>query len=224
MSDSPDLTPTIDEQGTQPHASVGSADQEVAVALGRFTLEGEIGRGGMGCVLRARDPDLDRDLAIKVLLPQHRGHAHLERRFLEEARIAGRLEHPGVPAVHELGRADDGRPFFAMKLIRGRTLADLLRERPDPGHELPRFLSIFEQVCQTIAYAHAHGVIHRDLKPANVMVGKFGEVQVMDWGLAKVLSEPNRSEESNTIRSESVFQPSLEGLSQDGSVLGTPSY
>jgi serine/threonine protein kinase len=89
--------------------------------------------------------------------------------------------------VHELGTLPDGRPFFAMKLIKGDTLAELLARRPTPADDLPRFLTIFEQVCQTVAYAHARGVIHRDLKPSNVMAGAFGEVQVMDWGLAKAL-------------------------------------
>jgi tetratricopeptide (TPR) repeat protein/tRNA A-37 threonylcarbamoyl transferase component Bud32 len=201
-----------------------SAEGLVPAALGRFALAGEIGRGGMGCVLQGHDPALDRDLAIKVLLPAHRGQEDLERRFLEEARIAGRLEHPGIPPVHELGRADDGRPFFAMKLIRGRTLGELLHERSYVQNDLPRFLAIFEQVCQTIAYAHAHGVIHRDLKPANVMVGKYGEVQVMDWGLAKVMGEKSVPAAQDIPVPASVLQPSREALSHAGSVLGTPAY
>ena len=89
--------------------------------------------------------------------------------------------------VYDLGQFADKRPFFAMKLVKGRTLADLLKERQTPADDLPRFLKIFEQICETMAYAHSKGVIHRDLKPPNVMVGAFGEVQVMDWGLAKVL-------------------------------------
>jgi serine/threonine-protein kinase len=207
---------------THDQAAPASAQPDSpAPALGRFQVVSAIGQGGMGCVFRGRDPELDRDLALKVLLPGHVGKPHLEQRFLEEARIAGRLEHPGVPAVHELGRAEDGRPFFAMKLIRGQTLAELLAARSDPSAELPYFLGIFEQICQTIAYAHAHGVIHRDLKPANVMVGKFGEVQVMDWGLAKILGE---SHCSDTAAAQSVFQSSGAGLTRDGSVLGTPAY
>jgi tetratricopeptide (TPR) repeat protein/tRNA A-37 threonylcarbamoyl transferase component Bud32 len=189
-----------------------------------YEILGEIGHGGMGGVLRVHDPDLDRDLAVKVLLDRHDERPEMERRFLEEARISGRLEHPGVPPVHELGRTADGRPFFAMKLIRGQTLAELLRQRPDPAAELPRFLAVFEQVAQTVAFAHAHGVIHRDLKPANVMVGKFGEVQVMDWGLAKILAERNRPDTEGVAAPGSVFQPSAEGLSRDGTVLGTPAY
>jgi serine/threonine-protein kinase len=160
--------------------------------LGRYRLGGEIGRGGMGAVLRAYDPHLGRDLAVKVLLEREQGQPDLVRRFLEEARIGARLQHPGIVPVHELGEVPASgpgapRPYFTMKLVEGRTLAALLAERRDPAQYRPRFLSVFEQVCQTLAYAHAHRVIHRDLKPANVMVGAFGEVQVMDWGLAKVL-------------------------------------
>src|SRR5262249_9797003 len=118
----------------------------------------------------------------------HRDKPDLVRRFVREARIAGQLQHPGTVPVHELGNLADGRPYFAMKLVKGRTLEDLLDERKAPSQDLPRFLGIFEQVCQTVAYAHARGAIHRDLKPANVMVGRFGEVQVMDWGLAKLLA------------------------------------
>jgi serine/threonine protein kinase len=137
----------------------------------------------MGVVLRAYDVSFGRPLAIKLLLPR----VGDERRLLEEARISGQLQHPGIPPAHEIGRLADGRLFFSMKLIEGRTLADLLGERPTPQTDLPRFLKIFEQIAQTLAYAHAQGVIHRDLKPSNIMVGAFGEVQVMDWGLARRL-------------------------------------
>jgi serine/threonine protein kinase len=163
-----------------------------AEAAPTFDLLEEIGRGGMGVVLRGRDRALERELAVKVLLERFRDRPDLVRRFVEEARITGRLQHPFIVPVHELGALPDGRPYFAMKLIQGRTLADLLAERPAPDHDRPRFLKVFEQVCQTIAYAHSHGVIHRDLKPSNVMVGEFGEVQVMDWGLAKVLPQASR--------------------------------
>jgi serine/threonine-protein kinase len=125
-------------------------------------------------------------LAVKVMLQGEPGGVQ-EERFLEEARITGQLQHPGVAPVHEIGRLADGRPLFAMKLIEGHTLAEFLRARPSPQADLPRFLKIFEQIAQTLAYAHSEGVIHRDLKPSNIMVGAFGEVQVMDWGLARRL-------------------------------------
>jgi serine/threonine-protein kinase len=152
-----------------------------------YHLLGEIARGGMGAVLRAFDPVLGRELALKVLLEKHRHDPELVRRFLEEARTHGQLQHPGVAPLHEVGRLPDGRPFFAMKLVEGRTLDQLLEGRRGPAEDLPRFLKVFEQVCQAVAYAHSKGVIHRDLKPANVMVGAFGEVQVLDWGVARRL-------------------------------------
>jgi serine/threonine-protein kinase len=206
--------------------------------VGRYRVEAELARGGMGVVLRARDPDLDRPLAVKVLLPQHRGRPDLEQRFLEEARLTGQLQHPGVPPVHELGRLDDGRPFFAMKLVKGRTLAALLAERTTPGHDLPRFLTVFEHTCQAVAYAHSKGVIHRDLKPSNVMVGSFGEVQVMDWGLAKTLRDSAKPQAAETdaacglaefppisrVQDTAVLQRADSVQTQVGAVMGTPAY
>ncbi len=149
----------------------------------------------MGAILKGRDVDLGRDLAIKVILEEHRDAPEIVRRFVEEAQIGGQLQHPGIVPVHELGRFPDGRLYIAMKLVRGRTLAALLWRPQRPADDRPRFLSIFEQVCQTMAYAHSRGVVHRDLKPSNVMVGSFGEVQVMDWGLAKVLDQGGVADE-----------------------------
>ena len=142
---------------------------------------------GWGALLRGRDVELGRELAVKVLLESELDRPEVLRRFLEEAQIGGQLQHPGIVPVYDLGRLDDRRPFFTMKLVRGLTLRELLRARADTDDDRPRFLAIFEDVAQTKAYAHAKGVIHRDLKPANIMVGPFGEVQVMDWGLAKTL-------------------------------------
>jgi serine/threonine-protein kinase len=209
-------------------------------AAGRYQLVGEIGRGGMGAVLKARDPDLGRDVALKVLLETHRDQPELARRFLEEAQIAGQLQHPGVTPVYELGVLADQRPFFAMKLVKGHTLAALLRARQSPAEDLPRYLTIFGQVCQTLAYAHARGVIHRDLKPSNVMVGAFGEVQVMDWGLAKVLPQGGVADEQpaqrghqpaedvTAIRTQrsggSGTPPEAGSDTQAGTMLGTPAY
>jgi serine/threonine-protein kinase len=122
---------------------------------GRYQLHGEIARGGIGVVLKGRDVDLGRDVAVKVLLERHRDRPELVRRFVEEAQIAGQLQHPGVVPVHELGAFADRRPYFAMKLVKGQTLAALLAGRSSPADGLPRFLGIFEQVAQTVAYAHA---------------------------------------------------------------------
>jgi serine/threonine protein kinase len=199
------------------------------VGRDRYQFLGEIARGGMGAVLKGRDTDLGRDLAVKVLLERHRDNPGLIRRFIEEAQIGGQLQHPGIVPVYELGCFDDRRPFFTMKLVKGHTLAALLEARPDPAADRPRFLAIFEAVCQTMAYAHARGVIHRDLKPGNVMVGSFGEVQVMDWGLAKVLrSETVIDRNTPEIERETILQTARSGsethASHAGSVLGTPEY
>ena len=194
---------------------------------GRYRLGEEIARGGMGVVYAARDLVLDRDIGLKTLRQSPPAGSPLARRFREEARITGQLQHPGIPPVHDLGALADGRPFLAMKLIKGRTLADLLGERPGPSHDRARFVAVFEQICQAVGYAHAHRVIHRDLKPANIMVGAFGEVQVMDWGLAKVLTagtaaaDPEETSTGTLVRS---VRDSDGSFTQAGSVLGTPAF
>ena len=233
----------------------------------RYRIDGEIARGGMGAVLKGRDPDLGRDVALKVFRDDLRDDAEMVRRFVEEAQIGGQLQHPGIVPIYEMGAFTDRRPYFAMKLVKGRTLSSLLDERQpaasllsgagsavpsdrgmenlDRGSEaplagrresardLPRFVSIFEAVCQTIAYAHARGVIHRDLKPSNIMVGAFGEVQVMDWGLAKVLPQGGAAHDASAGKSrdrETVIATARNVSDTDserskaGSVMGTPSY
>jgi len=195
----------------------------------RYQFLGEIARGGMGAVLKGRDTDLGRDLAVKVLLDRHKDNPGLIRRFIEEAQIGGQLQHPGIVPVYELGCFDDRRPFFTMKLVKGHTLAALLARRPDPAHDRPHFLGVFEAVCQTMAYSHARGVIHRDLKPGNIMVGSFGEVQVMDWGLAKVLrTESVIDQDTPESERETIVQTARSSsethASHAGWVLGTPEY
>jgi eukaryotic-like serine/threonine-protein kinase len=198
----------------------------------RYRIDGEIARGGMGAVLKGRDPDLGRDVALKVLREDLRDNADMVRRFVEEAQIGGQLQHPGIVPIYELGTFGDSRPFFAMKLVKGRTLAGMLEDRAKPSDELPKFLAIFESIAQTVAYAHARGVIHRDLKPSNVMVGSFGEVQVMDWGLAKVLPRGGVIDDAHagkSDRKETVIATARSGsddsdLSRAGSAMGTPSY
>jgi serine/threonine-protein kinase len=224
-----------DLPGEEPHL-VNPASPELPVpagaTAGRYLLRGEIARGGMGAILNAHDLSLGSDLVLKVLLEAYRDKPELVRRFVEEAQIGGQLQHPGIVPVFELGRfpAPDGRPYFAMKLVRGQSLGRLFERRPDPAHELPRYLAIFQAVCQAVAYAHARGVIHRDLKPSNVMVGSFGEVYVADWGLAKVLARGDGADEAplgrdgepaiQTVRSE----PGSGLESEPGTVLGTPAY
>jgi Flp pilus assembly protein TadD len=167
-------------------------------------------------------------VAVKVLQERFAPDSGTARRFADEVRIAAQLQHPGIPPVHDLGALPDGRPFLAMKLIKGQTLEELLAARPDVASDRGRFVAAFEAVCQALAYAHAHGVIHRDLKPANVMVGAFGEVQVMDWGLAKVLTgraadaaDPGATAAGTQV----VSRRDSDGpYTQAGSVLGTPAF
>jgi serine/threonine protein kinase/formylglycine-generating enzyme required for sulfatase activity len=189
----------------------------------------EIARGGMGRVLAAHDLGLDREVALKVLLPG----ANADR-FVRESKITARLPHPGIPPVHALGTLADGSPFLAMKLVAGHTLAVEMKTA-----DRPRLLQAFTQVCQAVGFAHSRGIIHRDLKPSNIMVGAFGEVQVMDWGLAKDLSgqegvDPSRSSEAPSLSSVGTnpnqttdYMPSGEATddqTQAGEVLGTPAY
>jgi eukaryotic-like serine/threonine-protein kinase len=240
MSRPADPNQTIDETPQQDFVadSPGAdAPEQTPTSLAHLKLLEEIARGGMGAILRGRDVTFGRDVAVKVLLQTHLGKTEFVQRFVEEAQIAGQLQHPGVAPVYELGRFADQRPYFTMKLVKGETLAALLSTRPDPAADRARFVGVFAQVCQTLAYAHARGVIHRDLKPANIMVGAFGEVQVMDWGLAKVLKEGGADEPASwerqraaqisviqTQRSEGSGASESATVTQAGSVLGTPAY
>jgi serine/threonine protein kinase len=155
---------------------------------GRYRDIEPIAHGGQGVVVRVRDADLGRELALKTIHSGPDGAGQARARLESEARVLASLEHPGVPPVHERGCLPDGRPFFTMRLVQGRTLTELLAESSAAGRlesDRPGYLRLFEQICRTVAYAHRKGIIHRDLKPSNVMVGAFGEVQVMDWGLAR---------------------------------------
>ncbi|HAY82583.1 MAG TPA: hypothetical protein DCY79_22475, partial [Planctomycetaceae bacterium] len=178
-------------EGEDPITRPSSTEVPLTDSDSRYRLDGEIARGGMGVIIKGRDTDLGRDLAIKVLLGSHKDKPDVIQRFVEEAQIGGQLQHPGIAPVYELGKFADQRPYFSMKLVKGETLAKQLGDRSDPKADRGRFLSIFEQVCQTMAYAHCRGVIHRDLKPANILTGQFGVTYVIDWGLAKVWGEPD---------------------------------
>jgi len=160
----------------------------------RYRLGEVLGRGGMGVVYRAHDSELQRDVALKVLSIADTDSERMQR----EARVLARIEHPGIVPIHDVGTLEDGRVFYTMKLVRGARLDAYCRQ----PHALPDLLRLFQRICEPVAFAHSQGVVHRDLKPANIMVGHFGEVLVMDWGVARVLSEPE----------------------QDGAVIGTRQY
>jgi eukaryotic-like serine/threonine-protein kinase len=164
---------------------------------GRYAVVEEIGRGGMGTVYLALDEELGREVAIKI--PNALASAGLERRLRNEARVLARLEHPGIVPIHDAGRLADGRLFYVMKRVRGRTLGEHLRDNPD----LNERLRLFERICEPVAFAHAQGFIHRDLTPGNVMVGAFGEVMVMDWGVAKTVGSRQSAVGSHRVQSES---------------------
>lgn len=178
----------------------------------RYEIRTEIARGGMGVVYAARDRDLARDVAVKVIAPEA-ADSDTATRLLREARIIARLEHPGIVPVHDAGTLPDGRVFYAMKLVSGRRLDEVVRAEPS----LRERLRLFQRLCEPVAFAHARGVIHRDLKPENVMVGPFGEVLVMDWGVAKEAGErePAGSRPRGDLIPESTAH---------GTILGTPAY
>ncbi|MFO1000411.1 MAG: protein kinase [Planctomycetaceae bacterium] len=200
--------------------------------LGKYRLDSEISYGGMGIILKARDLELDRNVAVKLLRKVHKDKPSLVQLFIHEARITGRLQHPGIIPIYETGTALDDRPYFVMKLVQGRTLAELLSERSPSQDDLPRLLKIFEQVCQTLSYTHSRGVIHLDIKPSNIMVGEFGEVHLMDWGLARASTTLCELSNSADITSSSAIFSAAERLASQtaqadaaaGTIWGTPTY
>jgi len=180
---------------------------------GRYQFVGEIGRGGMGTVYEAEDRELGRHVAVKILTVSS-VEPQIAARMLREARIIASLEHPGIVPVHDVGALPDGRIYYTMKLVRGKRLDEL-----DPVTPLTERLRILQRICEAVGYAHSLGVIHRDLKPQNIMLGAFGEVLVMDWGVAKLIEE----------RGERNLQdPALPKVGSTdtghGTVLGTPGF
>src|SRR5688572_3812624 len=192
------MTVELEEDHRPPSAADSApAPATASGALGdRYTMENEIARGGMGVIWRVRDGDLSRTLAMKVMslaqgsdlsLDAEHSRLHLAR-FVEEAQVTAQLDHPGIVPVHEAGFDPQGRPFFTMKLVKGRDLDEVFRlaRKEEERWNLPRAVGVLVKACQALAYAHSKGVVHRDLKPSNIMVGRFGEVYVMDWGLVKI--------------------------------------
>jgi serine/threonine protein kinase len=179
----------------------------------RYEILGRIGRGGMATVYVARDRELGREVAVKVPHGTHPTPAE-GARLLQEARILARLEHPGIVPVHDLGTLPDGRVFYVMKRVQGTRLDEHARATPSLGERL----RVFMRIAEPVAFAHAHGVIHRDLKPENIMVGPFGEVLVMDWGVARIRGAPAiPGGEATTLPAELTD-------TAPGTVLGTPGY
>lgn len=182
-----------------------------------YRVLSRLASGGMGTVYLAEDARLNRTVAIKITnIIDDTGS--LAARLRDEARVIARLEHPGIVPVHDFGTLTDGRVFYVMKFVRGKSLSEHLKDAPLVADRL----RIFERVCEAVAFAHSSGVIHRDLKPENVMVGEFGEVLVMDWGVARINSRESRVESPESERVVEMLRSS--GDTAHGTVVGTPAY
>lgn len=204
------LSTSLEESGRYHYAEGDDADAS------------EIGRGGIGRVLRATDTHLGRAIAVKELLLRDDASPITKQRFLREARITGQLEHPNIVPVHELGRREDGTLYYTMKLVRGGTLADAL-DACSSLEERLRYLDAVLDLCHAMAYAHARGVVHRDIKPENLMLGEFGETLVLDWGLAKARGTAELQDEE-LARAAELLQQASGSHTLAGQVLGTPAY
>ncbi len=220
-----------DEETAGESFSLGQSSSEG----GRFRLIRRHARGGIGMVFVALDSELHREVALKQMLPQHADDLSSRARFLLEAEVTGRLEHPGIVPVYGLGTNDQGRLFYAMRFVRGQSLKEAIesfheadaRGRRDPAERalsLRQLLRRFIDVCNAIAYAHDRGVIHRDLKPANVLLGPYGETLVVDWGLAKIVGRDDLTAAATTDR---TLRPKSQSESSEtvvGTAIGTPAY
>ncbi len=208
---------------------VGDAPRLVNDNRLRFEERGLLGRGGVGEVLLAQDNDIERPVAVKRLLPDLQRPAMVAR-FVEEIRTLGRLDHPNIVPVHDVGTDAEGRYYYVMKYVEGETLEDIVAKLAagdaayHARYTLERRVQLFQAILRAVQYAHAQGVIHRDLKPANVMVGRFGEVMLMDWGLARRLRDAAQGPLEGELGrvSQSPVSPKLRTMV--GAVLGTPAY
>ncbi|MEO8706903.1 MAG: serine/threonine-protein kinase [Kofleriaceae bacterium] len=221
MSDG-DSIRTMVVPGTQVDEKALRERLDPGLVNARYRVARRIGKGGMGEVMAARDEQIGRDVAIKRM----RAAAPSERaiqRFVREASIQGRLEHPAIVPVHEIGRDTDGLPFFVMKKLAGTTLAQILEDQKTqpatPKFSLQQILRAFAEVCLAVEFAHVRGVVHRDLKPDNIMLGDFGEVYVLDWGVAKIAGE--HDDDFSDVDSSGG---SGEHATVAGTTIGTPGY
>ncbi len=231
MTDSDDLS-TLDQPGSSgpnPHAQQPSNPTSTDTL--RYRAIAFHAKGGLGRVSVAEDIELERQVALKELLDRHADHPETQARFIQEAKITGSLEHPGVVPIYGLGRTSTGRPYYAMRFIEGTSLATAIEHLHQPGlpaeeyrRELRRLINRFVAVCNTLHYAHTRGVIHRDIKPSNIMLGEFGETLVVDWGLAKHFD----AQDEIQPLSDHFPTPSLSSSDSTrttiGSVVGTPQF
>ncbi len=227
----PDIRRTFSGTTLMPQGHVLISNIDYAPdAKDKYTLSRLHATGGIGRVWLARDASLGREVALKELRPERAGQPAVWARFLKEAKITGQLEHPGIVPVYEVGRREDDKsPFYTMRFVRGRTLDDASRayhERRARGEagplELRELLTAFVGVCNAVAYAHSRGVIHRDLKPQNIVLGDYGEVIVLDWGLAKVMDEAEGDSPAAAVEVDESSSPDSRTVA--GQVMGTPAF
>jgi serine/threonine protein kinase len=222
----PQRTPTrssVQKTASTDRPSAPSTSADEASTHCKYTLVREIARGGMGQIYFGEDQQLKRNVAVKVSSVSEAGE---DPRFSKEAEVLAQLAHPNIVPIHNIGVDAQGRPFYSMKLVKGRTLQavlNLIRDG-DPAavkdYTRATLLTIFRKVCDAMMFAHSKGILHRDLKPENIMVGEYGEVLVMDWGLAKVLGE----QENNSAANSRVNDTGDYGMTMEGEVMGTPQY
>jgi serine/threonine-protein kinase len=195
----------------------------------RYQMLGEIARGGMGRILKARDTEIGREVAVKVLIGGQQPPESLIRRFWMEVQATGQLEHPSIIPIHDVGRLPSGELFYVMKKLSGTTLADVIADlragtASEEEYSRARLLTLFQQIAYAVAFAHARGVIHRDIKPANIMIGRYGEAMLLDWGLAKLVDDPVvENETSDEIRVVTLGRYSATETAS-GTITGTPQY
>jgi serine/threonine protein kinase/tetratricopeptide (TPR) repeat protein len=230
----PEIHASIAHVTSDPHATRAPETVDYIPPHVRYRKVRDHAKGGLGIVYVALDGELKREVALKEIKPEYADNLASQARFLLEAEITGGLEHPGIVPVYGLGAYDDGRPFYAMRFIKGDSLKDAIAAfhadatlKKDPGARtlaLQKLLRRFLDVCNAVAYAHSRGVLHRDLKPDNVMVGRYGETLVVDWGLAKAVGR-KESDGIGTLPESTVLYPSTGSAETlPGSVVGTPSY
>ncbi len=223
-----DDTTIVDPPGQGPSTQADSDSIEAELGdcgAGRYSEQSTIGKGGMGEIVLCVEQNTRREVAMKRMLPTAAGHAKQRARFVEEAQVTAQLEHPNIVPVHELGRDADGAIYFTMKLVKGRSLAEILTAARDgeESHSLVELLGVFLKVCDGVAFAHSRGVVHRDLKPANIMVGDFGEVLVMDWGIARIVGGDDGADEIGVQSNrQDADAPAMHTMI--GSIMGSPPY
>ena len=229
-----DESPQSSEKTTEPLSFDEVTDTDAEI--GRYDDLGELGVGGMGEVRKIRDRILNRTLAMKIIHPNLLSKQNVTSRFIEEAQVGAQLQHPNIVPIYELGRLGDGRLYFTMKEVKGYPFEKAITEvhaavenkrwqTTSSGWSFRRLIDVFHDVCRAVAYAHSKGVLHRDLKPENIMLGEYGEVMVVDWGIAKVLGRRDLATEAGDLDLVSTDRSEAEAnVTRVGQVAGTPAY